>query len=339
MRRSRAGLHLTCALLLACSAPAPPPTATPVSVATVRPHLLDHVPAAGLRWLVVARPGELEKRPDLASLLRELFPPVRLDAFRKVTGVDLTKVKLGAVAGFQVGTLYLAELGEPVAFDVRERFAERLDAGGMERKPRPKVHRISGTSRESPRALVTVDDDFIAVAVDDTVLAKIVEAYGARRLRSPSALRGAALRALPPLPPDALVALYVAGPFSDDLTRAAHGLLAQTSSLVITIMGSAPESLRATLTLAGDYSPDATAAGERLASAFRELCSSPTGTIVGLSEAGSPKIVPHLHQLTLTADLPLRPVVRGLRALVSGDLHEILDLVPPPSAGEPAQSP
>jgi hypothetical protein len=339
MRRSRVGLSLPFALLLACSAPAPTPVTTPRSVATVRPPLLDHVPSAGLRWLVVGRPAQLEKRPDLASLLRELFPQVRLDAFRKVTGVDLTKVRLGAVAGFQVGTLYLAELGEPSASAVRERFAERLDEGGMERKPRPKVHRISGTSGESPRALVTVDDDFIAVAVDDTVLAKIVEAYGARRLRSPSALRGAALRTLPPLHVDALVALYVAGPFSDDLTRAAHGLLAQTSSLAVSVVGGAPERLEATLTMVGDYSPDPSAAGERLASAFRELCSSSTGTLIGLSEAGPPKIVPHLHQLTLTAELPLRPLVRGLRALVSGDVHDIFDLVPPPSAGEPAQSP
>jgi hypothetical protein len=339
MRRSRAGLHLPCALLLACSAPAPTPAASPVSVATVRPPLLDHVPSAGLRWLVVGRPAQLEKRPDLASLLRELFPEVRLDAFRKVTGVDLATVKLGAVAGFQVGTLYLAELGTPAASDVRERFAERLDEGGMERKPRPKLHRISGTSGESPRALVTVDDDFVAVAVDDTVLAKIVEAYDARRLRSPSALRGAALRALPPLPPDALVALYVAGPFSDELTRAARGLLAQTSSLVITVAGGAPERLQATLTMVGDYSPDPIEAGERLTAAFRDLCSSSTGSLIGLSEAASPKIVAHLHQLTLTAELPLRPLVRGLRALVSGDIHEILDLVPPTSAGEPAQSP
>jgi hypothetical protein len=335
----RARWLVPCVLLFACSTPAPKPAATPVPVATTRPPLLDHVPSAGLRWLVVGRPAGLEKRPDLASLLHELFSPVRLDAFRKVTGVDLTKVKLGAVAGFQVGTLYLAELGEPAASDVRERFAERLDEGGMERKPRPKVHRISGTSRESPRALVTVDDDFIAVAVDDTVLVKIVEAYDARRLRSPSALRGAALRDLPPLPAHALVALYAAGPFSGDLPRAAHGLLAQTSSLVITLAGGAPERLQATLTLAGDYSPEPTAAGERLASAFRELCSSTTGTLVGLSEAGSPKIVADLHQLTLTADLPLRPLVRGLRTLASGNIHEIFDLVPPSSAGEPAQSP
>jgi hypothetical protein len=288
---------------------------------------------------VVGRPAGLERRPDLASLLRNLFPIDRLEAFRTVTGVDLAKVKVGAVAGFQVGTLYLAELGEPVASDVRERFAERLDEGGMARKPRPKVHRISGTSHESPRALVTVDDDFIAVAVDDTVLAKIVEAYAARRLRSPSALRGAALRDLPPLPTEALVALYAAGPFPDDLTRAAHGVLAQTSSLVITLVGGAPERLRATLTLAGDYSPDPAAAGKRLASAFRALCESSTGTLVGLSEAGSPEIVAHLHQLTLTADLPLRPLVQRLRAVVSGNVHEIFDLVPLPPAGEPAHSP
>lgn len=305
----------------------------------MRPSLLEHVPSAGLRWLVVGRPAKLEKRPDLASLLRELFSPVRLDAFRKVTGVDLTKIELGAIAQFPLGTLYLAELGEPTASDVRKRFAERLDEGGIARQPRPAVHRLSGTTRESPRALLTVDDDFVAVAVDDVVLVKIVEAYAARRLRSPTALHGVALRDLPPFPDDALVALYAAGPFSDDLARGAEGVLGQTSSLSITLKGGAREELEATLILVGDYSPDPGAAGERLATAYRELCTSSTGTLIGLGHAGSPKVVAHLHQLTLTATLPLRPLARGLRVAVSGDVHEIFELVPPSPAGEPAQSP
>jgi hypothetical protein len=309
------------------------------AVAVARPGLLAHVPSAGLRWLVVGRPSGLEKRPDLASLLHELFPPARLEAFRKVTGVDLAKVRLGAIAGFRVGTLYLAELGEPTARDVRERFAERLDEGGIVRRPHPTVHRVSGTSHESPRALLTVDEDFVAVAIDDTLLVRIVEAYAARRLRSPSALDGVALRNLPPFPADALVALYAAGPFPDDLARGAHGVLAETSSLSITLTGGAPEHLTATMTLDGDYGSDPLKAGERLATAFRELCTSSTGTLVGLSSAGSPKIVANLHQLTLTADLPLRPLAEGLRAVISGDMHEILDVVPARPAGEPAQSP
>jgi hypothetical protein len=301
--------------------------------------LLEHVPSAGLRWLVVGRPAGLEKRPDLASLLRELFPPVRLEAFRKVTGVDLTKVKLGAVAGFQVGTLYLAELGESAASDVRERFSERLDEGGIERRPRPAVHRISGTSHDSPRALLTVDEDFVAAAIDDTVLVRIVEAYAARRLRSPSALDGVALRDLPRFREDALVALYATGPFSSDLARAASGVLARTSALSITLVGGAAERLVATLTLAGDYSPDPTAAGEGLATALQDLRGSSLGGLLGLSAVGSPKIVANLHQLTLTTEVPLRSLVHGLHTVISGDVHEIFDLVPPTPTGEPTNSP
>jgi hypothetical protein len=340
MRRARAHWLLPCAVLLvACGSPIPPPPPKVAPIATARPGLLEHVPAAGLRWLVVGRPSALENRPDLASLLRDLFPPVRLDAFRKVTGVNLAKVKLGAVAAYQIGTLYLAELGEPAAKEVRERFSERLDDGGIARQPRPAVHRLSGTSRESPRALLTVDDDFVAVAVDDTVLVRIVEAYAARRLRSPSALNGVALQNLPPFPVDALVALYAAGPFPDDVARGAHGVLAQTTSLSITLSGSTAEHLTATLTLVGDYAPDPREAGERLALAFKDLGASSTGTLIGLASAGSAKVVADLHQLTLTAELPLRPLVRGLHAAISGDVYEIFQLVPPSSAGEPAQSP
>lgn len=340
MRRVRARWLLPCALLFGCGAPpAPKPAARPAPVATVRPALLEHVPSAGLRWLVVGRPAGLQKRPDLASLLGQLFPAVRLEAFRKVTGVDLAKVRLGAIADFQVGTLYLAELGEPAASNVRERFAERLDEGGIARQPRPAMHRVSGTTRESPRALVTIGDDFVAAAVDDVVLVKIVEAYAMRRLRSPSALHGAALRDLPPLSDDALAALYAPGPFPDELARAAHGVLAQTSSLAITLTGGAKEELEVTLTLAGDYSPDPADAGERLATAYRDLCASSTGVVIGLASAGSPKIVANLHQLTLTATLPLAPLVERLDALISGNVYEIFQFVPPQPAGEPVNTP
>jgi hypothetical protein len=61
--------------------------------------------------------------------------------------------------------------------------------------------------------------------------------------------------------------------------------------------------------------------------------------LIGLSAAGSPKIVAHLHQLTHTAKVPLRPLVRGLHAVISGDVYEIFHVVPAQPTGEPANAP
>jgi len=296
------------------------------------------VPAAGLEWLVFARPANLAKRPDLLSLLEKIFPKPRLDAFQEVTGVDLRRVRAGAIAGYPAGTLYLAELGDPSAALVRERFQARLDADGITRSPQANVHRVFGTTTAGPRALLTVDRDFIAVATDDTSLVRIVEGYVGRRLRSPSALSGAALRTLAEPPDDALAALYVPGPFEGQWTNDLAVLSEALGASVILRPGS-PGAMLAVLSVAGHFAPDPATHGEALRRRFDELCSSPTGSLIGLSEVRTPKVVADLHHLTLTAELPLEPIVKGLHAATIGNVHEIFDVVPKRQTDEPAGSP
>jgi len=253
--------------------------------------------------------------------------------------VDLRRVREGAIAGFQAGTLHLAELGEPKAALVRERFQARLDAGGIARMPQSNVHRVFGTTRAGPRALLSVDDDFIAVATDDTSLVRIVEGYVGRRLRSPSALDGVALRALAKPPDDAVAALYAPGPFEGAWASDLAPVLSEATGASVVLRPGAPGVVQAVLSVAGHFAPDPSTHGEALRRRFDEVCASPTGDLLGLREVRTPKVVADLHHLTLTAELPLEPIVKGLHAATIGDVHEIFDVVPKVQTDEPADMP
>jgi hypothetical protein len=333
-RRRVAGALLSASLALVgfvesgCSreAPrAPAPVASDRLPKTPRRALLDYAPAAGLRWLVVGRPRRLAATPEFEKSLALVFEPERLDAFAHATGIRLEGLPMGAVAGYDLGTLYLGELERPEAAVVRERFSSKLVEGGVVHR-RQSLHRIVGTTASGAvRALVTVDDRYLAFAGGDTTLARVVEAYAENRLRSPTVLRGAGLRELPPLGADVLIAFLAPGPFSSEWGGAAGGVVAQAHALSIEGEHAGAARLRATLTLAGDWG-DSKAVLEKLEVAWKELRDSPTGQLLGLHLATNLATRADLQILTLSADLEVGPLARGLKDATVSDVREILQL-------------
>jgi hypothetical protein len=291
--------------------------------------LLELAPAAGLRWLVVGSPNRLSADPALAPSLALVIAPERLDAFAHSTGFRLERLTLGAVAGYDLGTLYLGELDGEGASDVRARFSARLVDGGIV-KSEHGVHRIVGTTTAGDlRALVTVDDRYLAFVSGDPTLARVVEAYAKNRLRSPTVLRGAGLRDLPSPAADTLVAFLAPGPFAGAWGGAAQGVLASADAVSIEARAAREGRLHATLTLAGAWARD-DGALETLERAWQELRESSTGRLLGLDQA-SPVDGRFLPQsLTLSAELPVGPLARGLRDATSADVREILELGRPP---------
>jgi hypothetical protein len=274
--------------------------------------------------------GEAELAPSLATIIA----PERLDAFAHATGFRLDRVTLGAIAGYDFGTLYLAELDGPEAPLVRARFSEKLVDGGLTRV-RSGVYRIVGTTASGDvRALVTVEDRYIAFATGDSTLVRIVEAYAHDRLRSPTALRGAGLRDLPALSDDALIAFLAPGPFTNEWGNAASGVVASAEALSIVVTKAAAGRLRAKLTLAGDWE-QASEALAKLEIAWAELRTSPTGRLLGLEQANplDPGTSPQF--LTLSAEFEIGPLARGLRAATSADVREILELDAPSHEAPP----
>ncbi len=310
-----------------CSGQAPPPAeVAPKSRPEVASgKLLDYVPAAGLRWLVVGSPSALAADADLRANIALVIPSERVDGFAHSTGIRLDHLVTGAIAGYDLGTLYMAEIEGPEAPSIRALFAGKLVEGGVA-KEREGLHRIVGTTASGGvRALVTVQDRYVAFASGDATLARIVEAYAENRLRSPTVLNGAGLRELPARPSDSLATFLAPGPFSGEWEAAADGVVASAHAVSIDARKGPQGRLHATLTLAGNWGEveGALAALER---AWVELRDSPTGHLLGLDEATGLEVKSDLQSLTLSADLPVGPLARGLRDATSADVREILEL-------------
>jgi hypothetical protein len=319
-----------------CSGPAPPPPAT--VAATIKPvasgKLLDYAPAAGLRWLVVGKPAKLFAEPELSANIALVIPKERMDGFAHSTGIRLDRLLAGAIAGYDFGTLYLAEIEGPEAARVRMLFSAKLAEGGVS-KNREGLHRIVGTTASGGvRALVTVQDRYVAFASGDATLARIAEAYAENRLRSPTVLHGAGLRELGPRRSDVLASFLAPGPFSGEWGAAAGGVVASAHAVSIDASKGPQGRLRATLTLAGDWD-EVDGALEKLEVAWKELRESPTGRLLGLDEATGLEAKLDLQHLTLSADLPVGPLARGLRDATSADVREILELGGPASGTGP----
>jgi hypothetical protein len=294
---------------------------------------LDYVPAAGLRWLCSAQPRRIFRDSALRDLALSVLDSDRLDAFAMLSGVDLRELESLAIAGYDLGTLYVAALTAPDGGAARARFQERLSDGATIKQPQPMLYRIVGTRNGEARALVSVNDRLLALASGDPSLARVAEAYAMRRLKSPTALKGAALSALPATPKDALAAFYLPGPFPHEWARAAHGLLGSADALRVVIQSVAETSLRVTVTFVGDWpNVDARSALEATAS---DLVRSSTGQLFGLEQMKNARIVADLHQLTWSAELPGATLVAGLRAATIANVPEMLGEHPDQPTGPP----
>jgi hypothetical protein len=285
---------------------------------------------------VDAHPARIFRDSALKATLAGVLSPERMDAFVKVTGIDLGALEEVVVAGYDLGTLYVTSLPSPDGGRTRARFEERL-TGAVVKHPRPALYRIAGTRGGVPRALVAVDDRVFALAVGDVTLARVAEAYAERRLKSPTALHGAALAELPAPPSDALALLYAPGPFVDSWASAAHGLLNTALALTVAVRSGGGTTLPVLLTIVGDWNEGQ--AGPQLNAAWSDLASSSTGRLFGFDQAKNVSSVAHLHQLTWSADLDLPQLTAGLRAATAANVSEMFDVHGTDPTGSPAHSP
>jgi hypothetical protein len=275
--------------------------------------LVDYVPAAGLRWMIVGSPKRIGSDSAFGEAIRLLFPEPRVTAFARGSGVDLNRVESGLIAGFDLGTLYMLEPPPRAAAAIVERFRERLLTSDRSERPHPKIERIAGIIGRTPERLVRID-----------------EAYARKRLRkSPPALKGASLSTLGTAPPNAVATFYAPGPFSGEWARGAHGLLADTVALRISLIPVSRGRARFELELAGEFAADAR---DKLLAAFAELQTSSFGKLLALDQTDSPpKVEQRPERLHFGIVLDVAPVAEGLRAAVMADVWEILELKPPAS--------
>jgi hypothetical protein len=289
-----------------------------------RGALTDFVPAAGLRWLVVGSPRQLAREPGLASLRQRWLTDDRRRAFARETGVDLFATERALAAGFDLGTLYIADASGWLA-PPELAFARRLAGSERLRQPRPNVWHVTGLVGSEPEALVRVADALVAVAVGDLTLARAVELRALGRLdRTLPAFQGVSLAELPDeLLRPAPFAFYLPGPIQGSWVGGAGGLLGAAHALGATLALDGPR-LRLRLCVAGRW--HATEDAAELGSLWQAFASSGLGQKLALDRPLTPAEVHGSEaRLELVAALDAAAFSAGLEGLLVGNLD---DLVP-----------
>jgi hypothetical protein len=287
------------------------------------------VPAAGLRWLVRGSPAKLAESQSFRPALDALLSRDRLRAVAETTGFALETLPYGVIAGFDLGTLYLAELPSPTAAAARARFKARQIHEPRESRPDPNIIVLSGINSGIPMGLVTIDDRVVAYGVGDPLLTRVVEGYARGRLKAKTAFQGAALEGLSAETDDAPLSAHVPGPFDERWQDAAGGLLAVATAVSAKLAPTSAGHALLELVLHGDFA-DSNAA-ERLRATYMAVASSSTGTTLGLDAALDPRTVTNMQsdRVALRVSLPLTEIANGMRAVTSGDLADILRLTSP----------
>ena len=258
----------------------------------------------------------------------------------KTTGFALETLPHGVIAGFDLGTLYLAELPTATAAQARARFIARQIHQPEQRRPDPNVVVLTGLNEGLPVGLVTIDDRVVAYGVGDPMLCRVVEAYARKKLKAKRAFEGAALSGLDSEGSSALLAAHVPGPFAERWQNAAGGLLEIATALSATLKPTSAGHAMLELTLHGDFTDSS--AAERLRSTYMSVASSSTGTLLGLGAALDVRTVTSAQSdsVTLMVPLPLTEIAKGAHAVTSGDLDDIFRLSPTSSrVSAPTSSP
>jgi len=331
-------LAVALAALLGCggapspAAPAPPPS-PPLHLAPVT----DLAPAAGLAWLVDARPRELFAHPELVVAMRALFPDARFDAFaERHGGVDLRQLDELAVFAYPEATLFLAGgVVDPVKVEAAFARRARIDGRAVDRKADPLgvIVRSWGSVSDQREQVAVLGRRVAALEIGHFGPLRAAELFAQGRLKRASpALRAAPFADLASALGDAPVRAFAPGPFQAEWGRALGGLLAASTGIAAALRlepggDERAEGGRARLTIAllGTWSRDPAAAGERLAAALHIIAESSLGKLCGLDHPATEPSV-RTTQNTLVADVTvaLLPLFRGLNAATAASADDIL---------------
>jgi hypothetical protein len=311
----------------------PPQTRSEARVAPHEPvfegQLVEYVPAGGVNWMLLGRPRSLAQNKALLQGLEPLLPPGRLDLFGKQTGIDLRTLNSAVIAGFDLGTLYLAETDADLT-TASQAFSDRLVAGAEVKRPHPRLLRISGVVGRTPQSFLGFDGKLVAVGVGDTSTVRIVEAFARGKLkRTKRVFDGVALQSLRDFANAAPMAFVAAGPFEEKWMYGAAGLLAAASGIGISLTPLSGQVLEVRVMIDGAWDEASTAPVVRMRQAWEALAQSSTGRLFGLHEPeADPALSLREQRVGLNVKLRLSPIVNGLKAAVSADVWEMLDLAP-----------
>jgi hypothetical protein len=309
----------------------PPPPPEPLHL----DPLSDLVPAAGLEWLVIARPAELFRSLRLPLAL--LVPPAGVDRLAERTGVDLRLADELVIAGNGRSTLYLVRVAHDQAL-AEARFRERLTDEPPQVREGSSVVRVSGTAGLARRSFAALGGSALAFETGEPGLLRAAIAFARGRLkRARTALAAEPLGSLARRLGDAPLRLYALNPPRTPWPRGAHGLLERALAAGLVAAPSSDDALKARGALAGLWDDPPSSALGRLEATLLDLGHSPLGRLTGFNEPRAPfSFRGDRDVIEVEAAFDAAKLAEGLHAVTSARLDE---LFPPRPPGAPRPPP
>ncbi len=177
----------------------------------------DLAPAAGLSWVVDAKPRAVAEIPDLIPAIALVLPEERLGAFTKAHGgIDLRQIQDLCVARYKDALLTVARVPldpERIAAAFEERATSTVTRAFL--APNPRVTRLSAEIDAEPRQLLVFGRESVAEERGKPGPLRAAEAFAFGKLKKAApALRGAALQRMTEVLGDkAPVRIFAPGPF------------------------------------------------------------------------------------------------------------------------------
>jgi hypothetical protein len=305
--------------------------------------LVDLVPAAGLSWLVQARPRELTSSPLLAPAIDAVVPEERFVGFAlRHGGVDLRQVSELVVAGFPETTLSLARVTVSESL-IASWFAAR--AAPVEgRAVEGDVTRYWGSVGTAREQVAVLGGEGVGVEHGQLgpLRAALYFAEGKLKRALPALHAEPLARAAALLDADGPAPLraFRGGPFEGEWAAGLGGLLRVTTAIAAAgrprewllqagdagaAGATASGALWVTLVLVGPWGDQAQAAAERLGASFRVATNDPLGRLLGIDHPlEGPRVSGNADALRLDVTLDALALGRGLHAVTSGTMAEIL---------------
>lgn len=334
--------------LAGCGPGAPPPAPLPPPVPLHLTRACDLAPAAGVTWVIEAKPRAIAAVPDLIPPIAEVFPEARFQALARAHGgVDLRQVSSLCLARYPEATLTVAH----VAFDparVLRAFDDRSTKPLVRKRLEinPEVVRVTGERHLAPEQLTVFGREALAFEEGKPGPLRAAEAFARGKLKKAlPALRGAALVRASETLRDAPLRAFVAGPFEGETAAGLGGLLKASTALGVaaTPVAAGPggrTGIAVRLVLTGAWGEDADAAASRLGAAVNVLASSYVGRLLGLNRPlAGPRTSAAPETLLLEVTLDAALLAHGMHDALEAQVTEIMkhpgDLKPAPEPSPP----
>lgn len=309
---------------------APPPAPLHLDPAT------DLAAAAGLVWLVDARPRDIFAVLDWIPAISLLLPEKRLDGFAKRNaGVDFRQLTAFVVASYREAQLFVARGAfDPARVEKTfEEHTEQLDGRALDKATAPggaaaaPITRLWGTARGQREQLAIFGRDAVALERGRFGPLKAAAAFAQAKLkRAKPALRDVPLARAAELLGDAPLRAFAPGPFDGEWANGLGGLMKASTSASVAVRPheGAKARVDVRLVLTGAWERDDAAAG-RLGAAFGRLAEDSLGKLCGLGHPLAPaETRASADALTLEVGLDGLEIARGLRAATEATVEEIM---------------